>query len=83
LHWWQLDHFLCPFNVLTLKLRLALVESESDLAIRVTDMAIIHMVITDRIRTTATILGRHTTGPTDTVITATTVIIIITIAKLT
>jgi hypothetical protein len=82
LDWWQLDHFLCPFNVLTLRLRLALVESESDLAIRVTDMAIIHtapaiihMVITGRIRPTATILDRHTTGLTDTVITATTVII--------
>jgi hypothetical protein len=69
---------------------LALVESESDLAIRVTDTVIIHtvpaithMVITDRIRTTAIILGRHTTGPTDTVITATTVIIITIGTKLT
>ncbi len=58
-------------------------ESESDLVIRVTDMALIHtahtataiirMVITDRIRTTATILGGHTT--TDTVIIVTTVTI--------
>ena len=73
---------MCPSSVQTLRLRSALEESELDLAIRVTDMAIIHtapaiihMVITGRIRTTVTILGRHTTGPTDTVITATTVII--------
>jgi len=59
-------------------------ESESDLVIRVTDMAITHtaataaiirMAITGRISPTATILGGHTTGTTDTVIIATTVII--------
>jgi len=33
------------------------------------------LLIIDRIRTTATILDRHTTGRTDTAITATTVII--------
>jgi len=61
---------------------LALGESESDLVIQVTDTAIIHpatgithMDTTDRIRTTATTLGRHITGPTDTVTIATTVII--------
>ena len=37
--------------------------------------AIIRMAITGRIGPTATTLGRHTTGPTDTVIIATTVII--------
>jgi hypothetical protein len=90
LHWWQLDHFLFRSSVLTLRLRLALEESESDLAIRLTDTVIIHtapaithMATTDRIRTTVTILGRHTTGPTDTVITATTVIIITIGTKLT
>jgi len=58
-----------------LRLQLAWEESESDLVIQRTDTAIIHMAITDRIRTTAIILGRHTTGPTDTAITVTTVII--------
>ena len=48
------------------------------MVIRVTDMATIHtaaiirMAITDP--TTTTILGRHTTGPTDTVITVTGII---------
>jgi len=42
------------------------------------DTAIIHMDTTDPIRTPIT-LGRHTTGPTGTVIIATSVIIIITI----
>ncbi|PYK47417.1 MAG: hypothetical protein DME20_12060 [Verrucomicrobia bacterium] len=62
------------------RLRLALEESESDLVIRVTDTAtihtaaIIHMATTDPIRTTATILGRHTTGTTGTATIATTVI---------
>ena len=57
------------------------------MVIRVTDMAtihtaaIIHMAITDP--TTATILGRHTTGPTDTAITVTTGIITTTGTKLT
>lgn len=40
--------------------------------------AIIHMAITDP--TTTTILGRHTTGPTDTAITVTTGIITTTTA---
>ncbi len=53
---------------------------ESDLVIRGTDTAttapaIIRMAITGRIGPTATTLGRHTTGPTDTVIIAITVII--------
>ena len=39
------------------------------MAIQGTDTATIHTATTDRIRTTATILGRHTTGPTDTAIT--------------
>jgi len=63
-------------------------ESESDLVIQVTDTAtthiapaIIHMATTDRIRTTATILGRHTI--TDTDITDTTVTITTTDTKLT
>lgn len=43
-----------------------------------TGPAIIHMAITDP--TTTTILGRHTTGPTDTAITVTTGIITTTIA---
>jgi len=69
-------YFLCPSSVQTLRLRLALGESESDLVIQVTDMvtthtatAIIRMATTGHIGTTATILGRHTTGPTDTAIT--------------
>ena len=76
---------MCPYSVQTLRLQLALEESESDLVIQVTDMAIIHMAATatailrtaiiDRIRPTATILDRHITGPTDTVTIATTVII--------
>jgi hypothetical protein len=41
------------------------------------------MAITDRIRTTAIILGRHTTGTTDTAITVTTGIITIIGTKLT
>ena len=45
----------------------------TDTAIIRTAPAIIHMATTDRIRTTATILGGHTT--TDTAIIATTVII--------
>jgi len=65
---------LSPSSVQTLRLRLASEESESDLVIQLTDTVttapdIIHMATTDRIRTTATILGRHTTGPTDTAIT--------------
>ncbi len=43
------------------------------MVIRGTDTAIIHMAITGP--TTATILGRHTTGPTDTAITVITGII--------
>jgi hypothetical protein len=61
---------------------------ESDLVIQLTDMviirtapAIIHMDTTDRIHTTVTILGGHTT--TDTVTIATTVIITIIRTKLT
>jgi len=50
------------------------------MAIQGTDTATIHTATTDRIRTTATILGRHTTGTTDTAITATTVIITTTTA---
>jgi hypothetical protein len=64
-----------------LKSQLVLGESESDTVIRVIDMAItrpgiaiIHMDTTELIRTAIT-LGRHTTGPTDTAIIATTVII--------
>jgi len=45
------------------------------MAIRVTDTAIIRMDTTDHIGTMATILGHRTIGPTDTAITATTVII--------
>ena len=55
-------------SVLTLRFR-------SELAIRVTDTAIIRMDTPDHIGTMATILGHHTIGPTDTAITATTVII--------
>ena len=51
------------------------------MAIQGTDTATIHMAITDP--TTATILGRHTTGPTDTAITVTTGIITTTDTKLT
>jgi hypothetical protein len=57
-----------PCSVLTLRCR-------SELAIRVTDTAIIRMDTTDHIGTMATILGHHTIGRTDTAITATTVII--------
>ena len=74
---------LCRFSVQTLRLRLALGELEWDLvAIRATDTATIHtapaiirMATAGRIRTTVTILGRHTTGPTDTAILAITVIV--------
>ena len=44
----------------------------------IADTAIIHMDTTDPIRTPTTLV-RHTTGPTDTAIIATTVIIITTI----
>jgi len=50
----------------------------TDTVITRTATALIHMDTTDLIRTNIT-LGRHTTGPTGTVIIATTVIIIITI----
>ncbi len=66
MHWWQVDWLSFPCSVLTLRF-------QSELAIRVTD--IIRMGTTDHIRTMATILGHHTIGPTDTAITATTVII--------
>jgi len=69
-------------------LRLEWEESESDLVIQLTDTAtthiapvIIHMATTDRIHTTATILGGHTT--TDTAITDTTGTITTTDTKLT
>ena len=61
-----MDWLSFPCSVLTLRF-------QSELAIRVTD--IIRMGTTDHIRTMATILGHHTIGPTDTAITATTVII--------
>ena len=52
--------------------------------ILVTDTATIHtaaiLATIERIRTTATTLGDHTTGPTDTAITVTTGIITTTIA---
>ena len=54
------------------------------MAIQGTDTATIHtaaiLATIDRIRTTATILGHHTTGPTDTAITVTTGIITTTTA---
>ncbi len=54
------------------------------MAIQGTDTATIHtaaiLATIDRIRTTATTLGHHTTGPTDTAITVTTDIITTTIA---
>ena len=72
-----------PSSVQTLRLRLASEESGSDLGIQLTDTVttapdIIHMATIDRIRTTATTLGGHTT--TDTVTIATTVIITTTTA---
>ena len=54
----------------------------TDTVITRTATAIIHMDTTDLLRTT-TILGRHTTGPMDTAIIATTVIITIIGTKLT
>ena len=54
----------------------------TDTVITRTATALIHMDTTDLIRTNIT-LGRHTTGPTDTAITATTVIIITIGTKLT
>jgi len=54
----------------------------TDTVITRTATALIHMDTTDLIRTNIT-LGRHITGPTDTAITATTVIIITIGTKLT
>jgi hypothetical protein len=89
LHWWQLDYLLCPSSVLTLRSQWELAELELDGVLRPTDTdmgtdthtatAILHIATIGR--TTAIILGGHTT--TDTVITATTVIIATISTKLT
>jgi hypothetical protein len=78
LHWWQGDWLSFLHSVLTLAFRLELGSDFRGIMgiIRMATMGLIMAPTTDHIRTTATILGRHSIGTAGiAIITATTVII--------
>ena len=77
MHWWQGDWLSFPHSVLTLACRSELGWDFRGITgiIRMATMGLIMAPTTDRIRTTATILGRHSIGTAGIDITATTVII--------